>query len=123
MRMASHLRMMFLALAGIAQAATAQSSSEPAAATEDVLIPVHGLFAGIEAADAKLIASHVRMGGGGVVTVVDRQADGSTRVRHFTWEENLSYVKAGERRYSERFFGRPQVAIEGDIAMVWGDFV
>ena len=87
-----------------------------------VMAPLEAWFAGIDAADASAIRRQLRIDGGGGATVAAVRADGSRMVRHLTWDEYLANVKPGEHRYHERFSGQPAIEVDGDIAMVWGDF-
>ena len=36
--------------------------------------------------------------------------------------QGVTNVKPGEHRYHEQFTGQPAIEIDGDIAMVWGEF-
>lgn len=94
----------------------------PASEEEQVMAPLRAWFAGIDAADANAIRAQLRIGGGGGATVAATRADGSKIVRHLTWEEYLANIKPGEHKYHEQFSGQPAIEIDGDIAMVWGDF-
>ena len=87
-----------------------------------VMAPVTAWFAGIEAADATAIAAQIRLEGGGGATVAAVRADGTRSVRHLTWPQYLAGVKPGGPRLHEQFTGTPAIEIDGDIAMVWGDF-
>ena len=88
----------------------------------NVMAPLNAWFAGIDAADAGAIRQQLRMDGGGGATVAAVRADGSKVVKHLTWDEYLAQVKPGEHYYHEQFTGDPAVEVDGDIAMVWGDF-
>lgn len=120
--------MSFLALFLVAQVTPVQpiikGTGLPPADSEEaqVMAPLNAWFAGIDAADAKAIAAQLRLDGGGGATVAAVRADGTRSVRHLTWDQYLASVKPGEHRYHERFTGRPAIEIDGDIAMVWGDF-
>jgi hypothetical protein len=94
----------------------------PISEEEQVMAPLNAWFAGIDAADPTAIRAQLRMDGGGGATVAATNADGSKVVRHMSWEEYLAKVKPGEHRYHEQFSGQPAIEIDGDIAMVWGDF-
>jgi len=88
----------------------------------NVMAPLNAWFAGIDAEDANAIRQQLRMDGGGGATVAAVRADGTKAVKHLTWEEYLANVKPGEHHYHEQFTGDPAVEVDGDIAMVWGDF-
>lgn len=94
----------------------------PAGEEEQVMAPLRAWFAGIDASDADAIRAQLRIGGGGGATVAATRANGEKIVRHLTWEEYLANIKPGEHRYHEQFSGQPAIEIDGDIAMVWGDF-
>lgn len=87
-----------------------------------VMAPINAWFAGIDTADAAAIRAQLRVDGGGGATVAAVRADGTRTVRHMSWDQYLATVKSGEHRYHERFTGQPAVEVDGDIAMVWGDF-
>jgi hypothetical protein len=116
------MMMLPLLLAAAAPAATpapAVSAADAAA----VMAPLKAWFAGIDALDATAIRNQIRIDGGGGATVAAIRADGTRAVRHITWEAYLANIKPGERRFHEQFTGNPMIQIDGDIAMVWGDFV
>ena len=87
-----------------------------------VMAALNAWFAGIDAADAEAIRRQIRMEGGGGATVAAVRADGTRSVRHLSWDQYLAGVKPGGPRLRERFSGRPAIEVDGDIAMVWGDF-
>ena len=87
-----------------------------------VMAPIDAWFAGIDAADAAAIRRQIRTEGGGGATVAAERADGTRSVRHLTWDQYLAGVKPGGPRLHERFTGQPAIEVDGDIAMVWGEF-
>jgi len=87
-----------------------------------VMAPINAWFAELDAADATAIAAQIRLEGGGGATVAAVRADGTRSVRHLTWPQYLAGVKPGGPRVHEQFTGTPAIEIDGDIAMVWGDF-
>ncbi|MGN6819651.1 MAG: nuclear transport factor 2 family protein [Sphingomonas sp.] len=87
-----------------------------------VMAPLKAWFAGIDATDAAAIRNQIRIDGGGGATVAVSRPDGGKLIRHISWEDYLSKIKPGEHRYHEQFTGNPLIRIDGDIAMVWGDF-
>jgi hypothetical protein len=87
-----------------------------------VMAPINAWFAGIDAGNAAAIAAQLRLDGGGGATVAAVRADGTRSVRHMSWQEYLATVKPGGPRLHERFTGQPAIEVDGDIAMVWGDF-
>jgi hypothetical protein len=102
----------------IAAAAAAPTPSEAAA----VMAPLNAWFAGIDRGDAQAIAAQLRLEGGGGAAVAAVRANGERVVRHISWTDYLANIKPGEHRYQERFTRRPEIRIDGDIAMVWGEF-
>lgn len=112
--------MIFLPLLLAAAAPAASVSASDAAA---VMAPLKAWFAGIDALDATAIRNQIRIDGGGGATVAVSRPDGTKVVRHITWEAYLANIKPGERHFHEQFTGTPVIQIDGDIAMVWGDFV
>jgi hypothetical protein len=104
-----------LLLAAATPAAAPVSASDAAA----VMAPLKAWFAGI---DAAAIRNQIRIDGGGGATVAVSRPDGSKLIRHISWEDYLAKIKPGEHRYHEQFTGTPVIQIDGDIAMVWGDF-
>jgi hypothetical protein len=88
----------------------------------NVMAPLNAWFAALDASDAGAIRAQLRIGGGGGATVAAVKADGSKVVKHLTWDEYLANVKPDAHRYHEQFTGDPAVEVDGDIAMVWGDF-
>lgn len=126
MRRGVRLRSTLVLLALIAAGCATPASGDGSALTAEeraVMAPIEGLFAGIEAADAGAIRAQLRVDGGGGATIVGTRLDGSRIMRHLTWEENLSYVQPSEHRNREAFVGAPLIRIDGDIAMVWGEFI
>ena len=103
----------------LAAAAPAAASPSDAAA---VMAPLKAWFAGIDATDATAIRNQIRIDGGGGATVAASRPDGSKLVRHISWEDYLAKIKPGEHHYHEQFSGNPMIQIDGDIAMVWGEF-
>lgn len=111
-------------------AATQAADKAPAApqqpalsrAEAEVMAPLKAWFAAIDATDAATIRAQIRMDGGGGATVAVARPDGTKTIRRITWEDYLSKIKPGEHRYHEQFTSRPAIEIDGDIAMVWGEF-
>ena len=90
-------------------------SSEEAA----VMAPITAIFAGLAARDAAAISAQLRPEGGATVAV--EKPDGTRAVKHLTWAEFTAGIKPGPERYEERL-STPAIEIDGDIAMVWGEF-
>jgi len=114
------LPLLLAAAAPVAAPALPHVSAADAAA---VMAPLKAWFAGIDALDATAIRNQIRIDGGGGATVAVSRADGTKLIRHITWEAYLANIKPGERHFHEQFTGNPMIQIDGDIAMVWGDFV
>jgi len=112
-----------LLLAAAAPAAAPTPAAVSAADAAAVMAPLKAWFAGIDALDATAIRNQIRIDGGDGATVAAIKADGTRAVRHITWEAYLANIKPGERHFHEQFTGNPMIQIDGDIAMVWGDFV
>lgn len=112
-----------LLLAAAAPAAAPAPARVSAADAAAVMAPLKAWFAGIDALDATAIRNQIRIDGGGGATVAVSRPDGTKVVRHITWEAYLANIKPGERHFHEQFTGNPMIQIDGDIAMVWGDFV
>jgi hypothetical protein len=87
-----------------------------------VLAPITAWFAALDVADAAAIRRQIRTEGGGGATVAAVSADGIRSVRHLSWDQYLAGIKPGAARLHERFTGQPAIEVDGDIAMVWGDY-
>jgi hypothetical protein len=113
------LPLLLAAAAPAADKAPAPVSASDAAAA---MAPLKAWFAGIDATDATAIRAQIRVDGGGGATIAVARPDGTKLIRHITWEDYLAKIKPGEHRYHEQFTSSPMIQIDGDIAMVWGDF-
>ncbi len=111
-----------LLLTAAVPAAPEAPTPVPASDAAAVMAPLKAWFAGIDATDAAAIRAQIRVDGGGGATVAATRADGTRLIRHISWEDYLAQIKPGEHRYHEQFTGSPMIQIDGDIAMVWGDF-
>ena len=85
-----------------------------------VMAPISAMFAGLEARDPAKILAQTRPEGG--ATVVSEKPDGTRTIRHESWTEFAGGIKPGPEHYREKLID-PAVEIDGDIAMVWGQFV
>lgn len=117
------MMMLPLLLAAAAPAAAPTPAPVSAADAAAVMAPLKAWFAGIDALDATAIRNQIRIDAGGGATVAVNRPDGTKVVRHITWEAYLANIKPGERHFREQFTENPMIQIDGDIAMVWGDFV
>ena len=115
--------MMLPLLLAAAAPAAAPAPAVSAADAAAVMAPLKAWFAGIDALDATAIRNQIRIDGGGGATVAVSRPDGTKLIRHITWEAYLANIKPGERHFHDQFTGNPMIQIDGDIAMVWGDFV
>ena len=113
---AMSMLVMFAALA-IQTTPLADPASAEAAA---VMVPVNGVFAALAARDAAMLAPHLdaeaRM-----IVVVERPG-GTPVVRALSGQDFASGLQPGTERFEE-IMPDPIVAIDGDIAMVWGRYV
>ncbi|WP_240700283.1 nuclear transport factor 2 family protein [Sphingomonas gei] len=85
-----------------------------------VLAPVNALFAGLASRDGAAMAATLHGDGG--ITVAVAQPDGTKTIRQQKFAEWAAGIKPGPERYEERM-PAPAIEIDGDIAMVWGDYV
>lgn len=85
-----------------------------------VMVPIDGLFAGLEARDPAKILAQTRAEGG--ATAVGERPDGTRTIRHESWPDFAARIKAGTEHLREKLID-PAVEIDGDIAMVWGRYV
>lgn len=103
-----------LVMLAIASPALAQTADEAG-----VMAPIDAMFAGLAAQDGAAISAQVRSEGGATVAI--ERPDGSRIVRHLSWPEFTGNVRPGPQRLEERMPERT-VRIDGDIAMVWGQY-
>ena len=85
-----------------------------------VMAPVNGLFAALAARNAAVLTSHIDAGA--QLTVVLERPDGSIGVETLTRETFAAGLQPGPERLEE-VMPDPIIAIDGDIAMVWGRYV
>ena len=110
-----------------ALALTLMLAADPAGAIDPaspegqaVLAPVNAVFAALAANDGSLIRPHVDTGG--KITAVIMNADGSSGVGGPSWDRFIAGLQPGPPRLEEIMVD-PVIAIDGDIAMVWGEYV
>jgi hypothetical protein len=108
------MRSLLLALALSASPAAAQTSDEAA-----VMAPIDAMFAGLTARDGQAILAQVRSDGAAAVVV--ERADGTRSFRRMSWADFAGGIRPGAERLEERM-ADPLVRIDGDIAMVWGQY-
>ncbi|MBX9616779.1 MAG: nuclear transport factor 2 family protein [Caulobacteraceae bacterium] len=97
------------------------TSADPASAeARAVLVPVEATFAALAARDGTRLAPHfdpeARM------TVVVEQPDGGRIFRRLTAGQFADGLRPGPERFEE-VMPDPIVAIDGDVAMVWGRYL
>jgi hypothetical protein len=85
-----------------------------------VLVPVNALFAALAARDGQAILPHIDPEGR--ITVVMERAEGARRIGSPNWTEFAAGLTPGPERFEE-IMPDPLVAIDGDIAVVWGRYV
>lgn len=106
-------------LAAVALQATAPA--DPASAEgRAVLAPVDAVFAALAARDGALITPH--MDPEARMTAVVARPDGSQIVRRMTAADFAAGIQPGAQRLEE-VMPDPIVAIDGDVAMVWGRYL
>ncbi len=102
-----------LAALAVQTAAVDPTSTEAAA----VLAPINATFEALAARDGSLLAPHfdpdARM------TVVVQPPSGAPVVRHITLADFAGGLTPGPERFEE-IMPDPIVAIDGEVAMVWG---
>ena len=87
---------------------------------EAVLAPVNAVFAALAARDAAGLDAHFDPAA--QLTVVHERADGPNRVARLTWQQFAGGLRPGPERFEEVLID-PTVAIDGDLAVVWGAYV
>lgn len=85
-----------------------------------VLVPVNATFAALAANDGALIRPHVDTSG--KITAVVMNANGTSRIGGSSWERFIGGLQPGPQRLEEIMVD-PVIAIDGDIAMVWGEYI
>jgi hypothetical protein len=107
---------MLAALAIQTNAPAGPASAEAAA----VLAPINATFAALAARDATMLAPHfdpeARM------TVVVERPGGERVIAQMTLQEFVGGLTPGPERYEE-VMPDPTIAIDGDVAMVWGFYL
>jgi hypothetical protein len=121
-----------LALALIALPAAAQVAKTPKLppanpvpftpdpAEADVMKPVQALLAALETNDQAAVLAVSRPDGG--VTAAFERPDGARHVAHLSWAQFAAGLTPGTDKFEERL-PSPAIEIDGDIAMVWGNYL
>ena len=116
-----------LALAFLAQITPVQPlprgnpSPPPISEETQVLAPVQALFDALAKRDGAAILARALPNA--TTVAVGQRPDGTRVVRQRSFTEFAEQLKQGNQRLEERFIGTPAVEIDGDMAMVWGDYV
>ena len=112
--------MILLALAA-ALALQATMPADPASAeAAAVMVPVNAVFAALAARDGALLAPHFDPEATMIVTV--ERPDGSRVIRRLTAQEFAGGLSPGAERFEE-VMPDPIIAIDGDVAMVFGRYL
>jgi hypothetical protein len=111
---------LFLALAIAAQTSSLATPPADPASAAAVMIPVNATFAALAARDAGLLTPHLdpeaRM------TVAIAGPDGAATIRRLTGEAFTAGLRPGPERLEE-VMPDPIIAVDGDVAMVFGRYV
>ncbi len=106
-----------IAAVAVQTSALADPASPEAVA---VMVPVNGVFAALAARDASLLTPHLDAEARMIVAV--ERPDGTAVVRTIAGEAFVAGLEPGPERFEE-IMPDPIIAIDGDIAMVWGRYV
>ena len=109
-----------------ALALTLMLAADPAGAVnaaspegQAVMAPIEATFAALAARDGELIRPHIDPAGRILVSV---HGPTGTRVSSPSWEQFIGGLRPGPERLQEVMVD-PTIAIDGDVAMVWGEYV
>jgi len=103
------------------QTSTAAGVLDPASPeAAAVMVPVNAVFAALAARDGSRLMDHVDASGR--ITVVVHEPDGTRIEESPSWEAFAGMLRPGPERLEEVLVD-PVVAVDGDIAMVWGEYV
>ncbi|AQR72713.1 hypothetical protein BXU08_02630 [Sphingomonas sp. LM7] len=113
---------LLLALQTTPVAPIVKGTALPPPGTEEaaVLAPINGIFTAIARRDGQAALPHVRAEGR--ATATGTKPDGTPVINGRSWTEFAGGLTAGPERYEERM-PSPAIEVDGDIAMVWGDYV
>ena len=110
--------LVILAAAAALQATTPADPASPEAVA--VMVPVNGVFAALAAKEGALITPHLAPEAR--LTAVVARPDGSQIIRRMSGAEFAAGLQPGGPALEE-VMPDPIIAIDGDIAMVWGRYV
>jgi len=85
-----------------------------------VMVPVNGIFSALAARDAAMLTPHLAPEARMIVAV--ERPDGTSAVETLAAEAFAEGLEPGPERFEE-VMPDPIIAIDGDIAMVWGRYV
>ena len=85
-----------------------------------VTAPVNAVFDALAARSAEGLDAHFDPAA--QLTVVHEGADGASRVTHLSWQQFAGGLQPGPEKLEEVMFN-PTVAVNGDVAVVWGEYV
>lgn len=93
----------------------------PSSEEGQVLAPVQRLFGALETRNPATILAEVRPDGR--ATAVTEKPDGASTVTSQDWASFARGVTAAGPKLQERLVGTPAIEIDGDMAMVWSNYV
>ena len=85
----------------------------------DVIAPVDAVFNALAARSAEGLEAHFEPSA--QLTVVEQNADGTSRVSHLNWQQFAGGLEPGPEKLEELMVD-PTVAVDGDMAVVWGRY-
>lgn len=113
--------MITAAVLALALQTTPSGAVDPASPEHQaVLAPVNAVFAALAARSADGLDAHFDPAA--QLTVVHERAGAPGRVSHLTWQQFAGGLQPGPERLEEVMIA-PTVAVDGDVAMVWGPYV
>ncbi|QTN20141.1 hypothetical protein HZ989_03430 [Brevundimonas sp. AJA228-03] len=107
-----------LVAALVVQTSPLADPASPEAAA--VMVPVNGIFSALAARDAAMLTPHLAPEARMIVAV--ERPDGTSAVEALAAEAFAAGLEPGPERFEE-ILTDPIIAIDGDIAMVWGPYV
>jgi hypothetical protein len=116
----SILLALLLQVTPVAPLPKAEALPPPDADTAAVLAPIGRLFAALTSRDAAQITANTLPSGR--ATAVVTLPDGTRAIRARSWADFAAGIKDGPGTLEERLLN-PAVEIDGDIAMVWSNYV
>ena len=111
--------MVIAALLAITLQASTVNAADPAERAA-VLVPVNAVFGALATRDAAGLDAHFDPAA--QLTVVHETGDGANRVTHLSWQQFAGGLQPGPETLEEVLID-PMIAIDGDLAVVWGRYV